>query len=149
MFPARGVYAHVILGHVLTGCGYISEDRLELRLDSDQDGVGVDEDCDSNDPTLRGKQTFYSDLDGDGFGDLNAPIEACSLPEDAAENALDCNDADATIFPGADDAWYDGVDSNCDGANDCDKDGDGFDGSLDNGLPTAECPDASDYSDRS
>ena len=39
----------------------------------------------------------------------------------------DCDDADGTIFPGADDVWYDGIDSNCDGVDDFDQDGDGFD----------------------
>ncbi len=37
----------------------------------------------------------------------------------------DCNDYDSQIHPGAEDAWYDGVDSNCDGRNDWDADGDG------------------------
>ena len=37
----------------------------------------------------------------------------------------DCNDEDASIYVGADDTWYDGIDSNCDGANDYDQDGDG------------------------
>jgi MYXO-CTERM domain-containing protein len=50
----------------------------------------------------------------------------------------DCDDLDPLSFPGADDAWYDGIDSDCDGANDCDVDGDGV-------IPTAYasvCPDS-------
>ena len=38
----------------------------------------------------------------------------------------DCDDADATVFPGAVDTWYDGVDSDCGGEDDCDIDRDGF-----------------------
>ena len=38
----------------------------------------------------------------------------------------DCDDRDETAYPGAEDTWYDGADSNCDGANDFDQDGDGF-----------------------
>lgn len=42
----------------------------------------------------------------------------------------DCNDnpdaGGAAIYPGATEDWYDGVDQNCDGANDYDQDGDGF-----------------------
>jgi len=37
----------------------------------------------------------------------------------------DCDDADASRNESAADAWYDGVDGNCDGANDFDQDGDG------------------------
>lgn len=38
----------------------------------------------------------------------------------------DCDDQDAGVHPGAEDIWYDGVDSDCDGADDLDRDGDGF-----------------------
>ena len=38
----------------------------------------------------------------------------------------DCDDEDNTIYDGADDAWYDGIDSNCDGLNDYDQDGDTY-----------------------
>ncbi len=39
----------------------------------------------------------------------------------------DCNDEDAAIYPDAEDLWYDGIDSNCDGLSDYDQDGDGHD----------------------
>jgi hypothetical protein len=52
------------------------------------------------------------DADGDGFGS-------------AATGGDDCDDADATVNPGATEIWYDGVDQNCDGADDYDQDGDG------------------------
>ena len=37
----------------------------------------------------------------------------------------DCDDTDATINTSATEVWYDGVDQDCDGANDYDQDGDG------------------------
>ena len=53
------------------------------------------------------------DADGDGFGSLETGGD-------------DCDDTLATTYPGAEDAWYDGVDSDCEGNDDFDQDGDGF-----------------------
>jgi hypothetical protein len=52
------------------------------------------------------------DADGDGFGSTTSGGD-------------DCDDDDATVNPDATDEWYDGIDSDCDGANDMDQDGDG------------------------
>jgi hypothetical protein len=48
------------------------------------------------------------DLDGDGF-----------------VHGRDCDDSDRKISELGKDTWYDGIDSNCDGADDFDQDGDG------------------------
>src|SRR4029450_8601544 len=50
------------------------------------------------------------------------------------------NDANADIYPGADDAWYDGYDTNCDFANDNDQDHDGYSSSEHTALGT-DCND--------
>jgi hypothetical protein len=77
------------------------------ELDNDCDG-DIDEDL---------TETFYPDLDGDGFGNLANSIEACSLPSGYVEDSTDCDDNEATTHPGADDLPDDGIDGNCDGVD--------------------------------
>jgi hypothetical protein len=43
----------------------------------------------------------------------------------------DCDDHDPSVFPGADETWYDGRDSDCSGGPDDDRDGDGIPGGPD------------------
>ena len=104
---------------------------------------GVDTDCD-------GANDF--DADGDGFV---APEDDSALALAALEryleglgdtlpdaSELDCDDADPDVNPGEDEVWYDGLDADCDGADDYDQDGDGFELSEDcSDDPTAD-PDA-------
>ncbi len=53
--------------------------------------------------------TYYADTDGDGFGDLNNTIIACSLPPGYLTNNTDCNDTDPLQFPGQ--VWYTDMDN--------------------------------------
>jgi hypothetical protein len=61
--------------------------------------------------------TTYADADGDGFGDPATGISACDAPTDRTLDATDCDDTDASVFPGAPEAC-DGRDDDCDGATD-------------------------------
>ncbi len=54
------------------------------------------------------------DADGDGARDV-------------VYGGTDCNDTDATVYVGATETWYDGVDQDCSGGSDYDADGDGVD----------------------
>ncbi len=61
---------------------------------------GVDNDCDGDiDEGLD--QTWYADTDGDGFGDPEAPTQACAQPDDHVPDDTDCDDADSSVHPGA------------------------------------------------
>ncbi|MCS6917492.1 MAG: MopE-related protein [Chitinophagales bacterium] len=57
---------------------------------------------------------YYQDLDGDGFGNSQVSLTACSLPAGFVINNLDCDDTNAQITPLAVE-WCDGLDNNCNG----------------------------------
>jgi hypothetical protein len=46
-----------------------------------------------------GVKTFYKDEDGDGFGNLAKPFEACEAPAGYVPDCRDTNDADAKMHP--------------------------------------------------
>ena len=73
-----------------------------------------------------------------GDGDLGTPGTANICPADDDEDGFDtvddCDDTDSSVYPGAYDAWYDGVDADCAGDSDYDQDGDGADSDAYGGL---------------
>ena len=80
---------------------------------------GVDNDCDGDvdESDATDASTWYADTDGDGFGDAGSATTACTQPSGYEANALDCDDADGAVFPGADE-YCDAVDNDCDGVVD-------------------------------
>ena len=59
---------------------------------------------------------WYIDADSDGYGNPAVFVHSATQPDGYVANALDCNDADATVHPGApDDPDAAFIDSNCDG----------------------------------
>jgi len=66
---------------------------------------GVDDDCDgatdADDDDVVDLGTWYSDGDGDGYGDAASPVEACEQPSTAVEDDTDCDDTAALVHPGA------------------------------------------------
>lgn len=88
---------------------------------------GLDEDCDGTiDEDTIDSITYFEDSDGDGFGNLNQTLEECQQPTGFVLDDTDCDDSDATIFPGAPE-FCDGVDQDCNGItfyeSDLDNDG--------------------------
>ncbi len=110
------------------------------ELDADADGVYacVDcssgacvADCDDTDPLVT-NPTWYADADGDGYGDDSTATTDCPVPTSYVRVGGDCDEADATVNPGATDDC-DAIDNDCSGAADesSDADGDGYGDCLD------------------
>ena len=101
--------------------------------DADGDGWAACEDCDDSDPSVSLGGTWYIDADGDGYGVDSSTTVACGQPSGYADNDEDCDDGDASSYPGAPELC-DGWDNDCDGTVDedgvnpwyLDADGDGY-----------------------
>jgi len=57
------------------------------------------------------QESGCTDIDNDGFGDPDFYLDSCASSES------DCDDADATTYPGAPERPYDGIDQDCDGVD--------------------------------
>jgi hypothetical protein len=102
---------------------------------------GVDDNCDGfADEGYTG--VFYADVDGDGFGDPDAARTSCEPAPGFVGQGTDCDDADASRYPGAPETCDD-----CDGEVDeglttvypADADGDGH-GDPATGAPACAAP---------
>ncbi len=78
---------------------------------------GLDENCNGVLDDGLSQATFYRDVDGDGYGSVTNTIQACAPPPGYMANALDCNDGNPTIHPGASELCN-GIDDDCDGTLD-------------------------------
>ena len=72
---------------------------------------GIDNDCNSEIDEGLGS-TYYTDSDGDGFGDENQPVEKCSIEDGLAVISGDCDDSTSDINPVAEEVC-DEIDNNC------------------------------------
>ena len=90
-------------------CG---KDPVDRALDEDGDGVGYAQDCDDDDATVGAPGLLYLDADGDGVG--SQPVEVCPGLSGWVAQDGDCDDQDATVFPGAPERCN-GLDDDCDG----------------------------------
>ncbi len=98
--------------------GDCDDDDASIHPGADETCDGVDNDCDDEtDEDPVDGETWYTDDDGDGYGDPATGQSGCKPAGPVTEIADDCDDADAGIHPGAAEVC-DGVDNNCDEAID-------------------------------
>ena len=85
------------------------------------DAADTDEDCDGladdDDPSATGLTTFYADADADGYGDSAVSTAVCELPAGYVSNDEDCDDTSAGVSPADTEVCEDGIDQDCDGAD--------------------------------
>ncbi len=103
-------------GHVLDGTDCDDRDA-SLHPDAAELCDGIDQDCDGDVDEDLPTTTTYADLDGDGFGDPASALAECAPSENRLSDASDCDDDDATTYPGAP-LSCDGGDHDCDGTTD-------------------------------
>jgi hypothetical protein len=114
---------------LVTVAGDCDDSSAEIHPEAEEICDGVDNDCDGltdGDDDDVPTQIWYRDDDGDGYGENADDINASCPGSSYALEGGDCDDEDATINPGADEIWYDGVDQNCDEKSDYDQDYDRY-----------------------
>jgi len=77
------------------------DEIINTGVDGDGDKVVSTSDCDDTDNTVSVNQTYYQDLDGDGFGSTTS-LSICksTAPAGYVNNNIDCNDASSAILGG-------------------------------------------------
>ena len=103
--------------HSVPSAGDCDDTKSEINPKAKEACDGFDNNCNAiaDEPNATGCKVYYTDLDGDGAGDLGQ--KACLCAKAAPYTASlgnDCNDKKDTVFPGALEKCNN-EDDNCDG----------------------------------
>lgn len=94
----------VLIVWVASGCAFITDKEYDARLDVSEPDA----------PACVELLPFWADADGDGFGNPDVEFQDCAPSDGMVDNADDCDDTDASEYPGA--TWS--VDADGDGYGD-------------------------------
>ena len=137
-----------------TADGDCDDSDAGINPDASEICDDLDNDCDDEvDEEATDLSTFYADSDGDGYGDALSTTMACAESSGWVSDDTDCDDTDASTYPGADE-FCDDLDNDCDEEIDesdavdattsyPDADGDGYGDTASAGVPGCDQP--SDY----
>ncbi len=100
-------------------CAECDDEDAAVCVACDETCDGRDDDCDGtvDEPDAVDARTWYHDRDGDGVGSTAHAHTSCDRPPGHSELPDDCDDAQATAYPGAPETCGDGLDQDCDGVD--------------------------------
>ncbi|MCB9689209.1 MAG: hypothetical protein H6735_29495, partial [Alphaproteobacteria bacterium] len=110
---------------VVPGLEDCDDGRAEVHPGAVETCDDLDRDCDGDPYAGADGDLFFVDADRDGYGAELSTVSGCVPGPGYSLRDDDCDDGDASVNPGADETWYDGVDQDCDGWPDDDQDHDG------------------------
>jgi len=136
-------------GYQAEGYGEGSDNDCEDTLpdvnpgETEDCSTSIDDNCDddTNDEDALGCTTYYVDTDSDTYGTGTGACLCETTSTYEVTNDDDCNDASASVNPGATETTADGTDQNCDGKETCyvDSDGDSYRSTTTTSTTTTTC----------
>ena len=104
-------------GDSWAACEDCDDNNSTINPDAEEECDYLDNNCDGtvDEGSAIDADTFYADLDGDGYGDEDNTTTAChDAPSGYTADLTDCDDDNALTYPGADEVC-DAADNDCDG----------------------------------
>jgi hypothetical protein len=112
--PGTGVAACAAPPGYIAASGDCDDTRAAVHPGASEACDGLDNNCNGIIDEALAQKTFHKDADGDGYGDPALTLSACAAPPGYVLGGGDCDDAVATVHPGAGELC-DGLDNDCNG----------------------------------